>query len=76
MKVRSENWEREGGVRFGSESWEREWGERDGVSGEREVIVRSKSRESEGSVRVGSESWEIGRDGVRVGVRGKGVRLV
>lgn len=36
MKVRSENWEREGGVRFGSESWERKWGERDGVSGERE----------------------------------------
>lgn len=36
MKVRSKNWEREGGVRFGSESWEREWGERDGVSGERE----------------------------------------
>lgn len=76
--MRSENWERERGVRFGSESWEREWGERDGVrvSGEREVTVRSKSRESEGSARVGSESWEMGRDEVRVGVRGKGVRLV
>lgn len=53
---------------MGREGWS-EWRER-------EVIVRSKSRESEGSVRVGSESWEIGRDGVRVGVRGKGVRLV
>lgn len=76
MKVRSENGEREGGVRLGSESWEREWGERDGVRVEREVTVRSESRESEGSARVGSESWERGRDGVRVGVRGKGVRLV
>lgn len=53
---------------MGREGWS-EWRER-------EVTVRSKSRESEGSARVGSESWEIGRDGVRVGVRGKGVRLV
>lgn len=58
------------GERVGREGWsESEWRER-------EVIVRSKSRESEGSVRVGSESWEMGRDEVRVGVRGKGVRLV
>lgn len=55
---------------MGREGWsESEWRER-------EVTVRSKSRESEGSARVGSESWEMGRDGVRVGVRGKGVRLV